>query len=441
MNTDTVHFVGQLAGQATDRIGEKIDIGFIRQFRQTAIQQFRRIGFPDTKSEDWKYTNVQPWLNRITVKEAMATTPLKRRLFSEHLDAAIRIVTKNGKWDKESSAELPEGLHISSFTDAVLSDNAQFKAHFGKLTDLKEHFSVANASLFEDGLFVYIEPHIELDKPIHIIHKTAQPVPGFLHPRQLIIAGEETKISIVETFEPEEDTAYAFINAMSELIVGKQATVDHYLINLRNQDQVSVLNLEVKTAEHSRYHNFNFLFSGSPFIRNNIHVVMDEGNAQTNLLGLYISGNDQLVDNHTCTEHRVACCRSDEKYKGILHGNSTAVFNGKIIVHPGAQQTAAYQQNNNLIMDDNATIYTKPELQIFADDVQCTHGATVGEFDQQALFYLQSRGIPEKSCLDILMQAFAFDVIDRITQKSTRVYVTRLFMSFLRLLGKADKSQ
>ncbi|PWV55874.1 Fe-S cluster assembly protein SufD [Chitinophaga sp. S165] len=442
MNTDTAHIVDQLVGQAMELIEENGNSGFIRQARKAATQQFRHIGFPEAGSEDWKYTNVQPWLKRTAVKEVLVTPPVTRRTCSEQLDTAVRIVTKNGKLDKgSSSAVLPAGLHVSTFTDAVLSDNEQFKAHFGTLTSQVEHFSVANASLFEEGLFVYVEPYMESDIPIHIIHKVTQSVPGFVHPRQLIIAGGKTNVNIVETFEREDGTAYTFINSMSELIVGKQAIVKHYLINTCNADVASVYNLEVQTAEDSQYHNFNFMFSGNPFIRNNIHVVMDGGNTHTKLSGLYISGEDQLVDNHTCVEHKVADCRSDEKYKGILHGSSAAVFNGKIIVHPGAQRTTAYQQNNNLIMDDMATVYTKPELQIFADDVQCTHGVTVGEFDQHALFYLQSRGIPEENCLEILMQAFAFDIIDHISHKSIKKHVAQLFITFLKLLGKHNKTK
>jgi Fe-S cluster assembly protein SufD len=426
-------FVDNLIGQAQGLIDREGNAEFINKFRRAALIQFNKLGFPNTRDENWKYTNIQPWLNKSALKETSVYYPVPKRF-----DKAIRIFTINGKLDTVANGkldasvkDLPTGLHVCSFADALLKEDLHFKEYFGKLTNLNEHFSASNSSLFEDGLFIYITPGSVIDTPVHIIHTLSGTGLEFLHPRQLIIVGENAKLSILESFERDESRTYSFSNSMSELVMNKYADVEHYLINMYKGNTASVYNLEVHTGANSHYHHFNFSFPGSPLIRNNIHAVMNGEHAGIKLSGLYFSSDKQLVDNHTCVEHLVSNCNSDEKYKGILQGSSTAVFNGKIIVHPDAQRTTAYQQNNNLIMDDRATVYTKPELEIFADDVQCSHGATVGHFDQQALFYLQSRGITEKTAIDMLTQAFAFDIIEQIPQHDIKEYISQLLSSVL----------
>lgn len=356
--------------------------------RRRAADRFEALGFPTTHDEEWRFTNVAPI--------ARAGLPIAAPKVSGHsLRAALE-------------------LH----PDLI-------EAHLGRYAnDASNAFVALNTAKFEDGAFIHVPKNVVVDEPVWIDFTS---IPEHAtHPRNLIVVGAGSQVRIVERYS---GTARYFTNAVTEIVVGENAIVEHVKLEEESLDSFHVATIQVHQARNSNFKSHNISLGGL-LVRNDVNAVLSTG-CEGTLNGLYLTKGRQHIDNHTALDHAAPHAASHELYKGILDGSSSAVFNGKILVRRDAQKTDAKQTNKNLVLSENAVIDTKPELQILADDVRCTHGATVGQLDQEALFYLRSRGIDRTDARDLLIYAFARDVIDRIGIPSVHEYLEKALFESL----------
>jgi Fe-S cluster assembly protein SufD len=380
----------------------------IGRIRDAAIERFAALGFPTTHNEEWKYTNLAPFL-----KTMYEPAPSDARWSGSIRSGAdhYRLAFFNGRYVPFLS-RLPEvrGLRVSSLREA-LDGRVASEASF------ENNAMVAlNTAMFEDGALIEIADGAVIDKPIELYFMTAGPVMTF--PRNLIVAGRDSQAQVVETYAGNNDAAY-FTNAVTEFLAGDGSVIEHYKYQEEGQASLHYGMLAVRQGNSSNFTSHNLALGGA-LARNEIAVVLDGEGSECTLNGLYVTDGRQHVDNYTTLDHAKPHSTSHELYKGILDGKSQGVFHGRIIVRPEAQKTDAIQRNRNLLLSEAAVINTKPQLEIYADDVKCTHGATVGQVDPDAVFYLQSRGIPAAEARALLTYAFTADMIDRIKVESIR---------------------
>ncbi|MEO5892088.1 MAG: Fe-S cluster assembly protein SufD [Ferruginibacter sp.] len=411
----------------------------LHELREKAFDQFRRLGFPNTKVEDWKYINLAPFL-----KHEFITEPEEELLaISEETIAkakiqkldCYRVIMINGQYNPGLSDNIPgETIVVSSLSAAM--NKPAFTTHFGKYIALdSNHFAALNTAFFRDGLFIEIKTKVIVDKPIHIIHIVS---PGnnnnlFLQPRQLFVTGAHSEVSIVESyFSTGDKDQQVFVNNVSEIAVGEQAHLQHYYIQTGNTNTSYIHHTEISQKASSLYNNYKASFPGTALLRNNLNVALDGENIESHLYGLYLAGGKQLIDNHTIVDHLKPNCYSNELYKGVMKDEAVAVFNGKIMVRKDAQKTNAFQKNNNLMLSRKAVVDSKPQLEIFADDVKCSHGSTIGQFNEDALFYLKARGIGEEKAKALLIHAFAYDVTEKIPIPEVQTHINLLIEEGLR---------
>jgi len=404
--------------------------------RQTAFDAFKKQGFPSIKNEDWKYTNVVPFL-----KENFELDGIERGdagSLKEIIDAAsirfldcCKIVLVNGRLN-EGLSDIPQikGLRLESLSSA--KDDPRLHHYLAKNIDIEKNaFAALNTAMFTDGLFIEVERGKFIEKPVHVIHLYTSDKNIFVQPRHLFIARENSTFQLIESVVNVADSPAIFVNTVTNVVLEQDAQFDHYFINSGKKARRYIHQTQVSQAFQTLYNNYNFSLPEADLIRNNLNVVLEDKHTESHLYGLYLATDNQLIDNHSLVDHRMPECNSNELYKGVLFGNSKAVFNGKIFVREDAQKTNAFQQNNNLLLSDKATIDSKPQLEIFADDVKCSHGATVGSFNTDALFYLQTRGIGENAAKALLVNAFAFDVTDKIKNEHVKAHVQKLIKNFL----------
>ena len=261
---------------------------------------------------------------------------------------------------------------------------------------------------------------------MHIIHIVTADSNIFIQPRFLFVTGAHAEATIVESFVSAESSANVFVNNVSEIVVGENAHLHHYYIQTGNAHTRYVHHTEVHQKASSVYNNYKASFPGSALLRNNLNIALDGENIESHLYGIYLAGGKQVVDNHTIVDHRKPHCQSNELYKGVMKDEAIAVVNGKIFVQKQAQKTNAFQQNNNLMLSQKAVVDSKPQLEIFADDVKCSHGSTVGQFNKEALFYLKSRGIGDEKAKALLIHAFAYDVTEKIPHAAVKSHINHL---------------
>ncbi len=401
------------------------------QVRKKAIQSLEEIGFPEKNTETYKYTPITRAINKgINLSGSPVTTSLSADKINDfNFDGidAYHIVFLNGKFSTEHSTidELVKGLQISDFKTAYASDPSIIEAHFGKYADFKtDAFTALNTAFSEDGLFVKVAKNVIVDKPIIInFIATATNSTEAIQPRNLIIAEENSQVSIVENYVSigESNT---LTNAVSELVIDAHAIVDFYKLEVEGKNAYHVGNTQAYQRDNSTFNTTTISLEGS-MIRNNLNVVLDGEHCETNMNGLYLLDGDQHIDNQTMVDHKKPNSYSNELYKGVLAGKATGVFNGKIFVRQDAQKTNAFQSNKNILLSDEATINTKPQLEIWADDVKCSHGATTGQLDPEQLFYLRSRGIKEQDAKSLLLYAFAVDALESIKIDAIKQYVDK----------------
>ncbi len=401
----------------------------LNAIRENAFNSFKNHGFPSTKVEDWKYTNLKPYLqDAVTLAYGDTTTAVTadtiRHAMIEGLDAYV-LVLVNGRLQTSLSSDINEkGLTVLPILEAT--GLPAFKAHFGKYTDVeKHHLTALNTALFKDGLYIHLAKSQVIEKPIHIVHVSTAKENFLTQPRHLFIVEENAQLKVVETYITTTQVSAA-MNQVTEIFVGKNAQFQQYNIQTGAENARFIQHTEVYQETTSVYNNYKFSMPGIAFLRNNLHVALDGEHIESHMYGLYLSGGNQLVDNHTIVDHRKPNCQSNEHYKGVMQDSSIGVFNGKIFVQEDAQKTNAFQQNNNLILGEKASVNSKPQLEIFADDVKCSHGSTIGQFNEEALFYLKARGIGEEKARTLLVQAFAFDVTDKIPDEPIQAFVNQL---------------
>jgi Fe-S cluster assembly protein SufD len=323
---------------------------------------------------------------------------------------------------------LPRGVRIESLSSTLASRPEDVQAYLTRLAGYERHaFTALNTALFDDGAFVWIAPHTILDNPIHVLFVSSperSAIDGratMSHPRVVIVMSENSQASIVESYGGPDGEHY-LTNAVAEVVLGDNAVLDHYKLQREGALGCHVAATHVTAARSANFRD-HAISLGGVLVRNEVTVLLNGEGVESTLNGLYLADGQRLVDNHTTIDHAKPHCGSREIYKGILAGRARAVFNGKIIVRPDAQKTDARQTNKALLLSEDAQINTKPQLEIFANDVKCTHGAAVGQMDDEAIFYLRSRGLSESEARHFLIRAFAGDVLNRMPLEAMRTTV------------------
>jgi len=409
-----------------------------RGLRSTAIARFAELGFPTTHDEDWKYTNLAPFLKAPYERVVPAHDGKAAELLRDAKLADLgcpRLVFVNGRFAPQLSATggLAAGVTWKSLREAAADGSARGLATRARFE--RNALAALNTAAFEDGAFVRVARGAVPGQPVHIVHVAAGAVRSVAYPRTLVVAGRDSQLEVVESYIGPDGAAY-FTNAVTEVVAEDGAVLDHYKIQTEGSQALHYGLLAVEQGASSNVTSHNIAL-GAALARNEIAAVLNGEGAECLLNGLYLTTGRQHVDNHTTLEHAKPHTTSHELYKGILDGHSQAVFHGRILVRPEAQKTDAIQRNKNLLLSEGAVINTKPQLEIYADDVKCTHGATVGQVDQDAVFYLRSRGIPLAEARSLLVYAFTAELIDRIKIEPVR---ERLAASlFARLAGGQGK--
>lgn len=401
---------------------------WLPKVRKDAIGRFAELGFPTTRLEEWKYTNVAP-IARIPFKaaelrwdglteERLAELPLAHSAFTE---CCSRIVFINGHYSPQlSSPDLPERAIVGSLALAIKQNTPAVKEHLTRHADYQSRAFVAlNTAFLEDGAFIEIPRGVTVDAPIYILFVSTADEPIAAHPRSLIVAGDDSQASIIEEYIALGEGS-SFTNAVTEIVAGENSVVEHYKLQAENEEAFHVSTVQVSQAQSSNFTSHSISLGGA-LVRNDVNVALNGDGAECTLNGLYISANDQHVDNHTVIDHIKPHCSSRELYKGILDDQSSAVFNGSIIVRKDAQKTDARQSNKNLLLSEGATINSKPQLEINADDVKCQHGTSIGHLDDDSIYYLRSRGVGLTEARAVLTYGFANDVLNRMKLDAVRV--------------------
>ena len=402
----------------------------VQQLRQQAIENFERLGFPTTKNEEWKYTNLKPVIAIDRIAAVIGNTlrdtdELKIPL--PFIDAIV-VVLENGFLNEKISTiqNIPQGLIIKNISNC--SDEAFFIKHYAKYGDQEVDACCAlNTAFANEGVFIHIDKNCQLDKPIYLVNYTTTSNDELItYPRCLVVAEKGSKSAIEWlTVSPGRMRASAFVNAVNEIVVEENARLDFCILQNDHQLVSQVCNTYAYQEANSHF-NINTITTGGNLVRNKLHIKLDGLNVETHLFGLSMGGGHQLIDHHTAVFHAKPHCFSNQLYKGIMDGASQGVFNGKIMVMKDAQKTNAFQSNKNILLSDDASMFAKPQLEIFADDVKCSHGATTGQIDEEALFYLRSRGIGIERAKSLLNVAFAADVINNIPNEPLRNYIMGL---------------
>lgn len=404
---------------------------WLKRLRSEAAEAFAELGFPTVHQEDWKYTNVAP-LARIAFACAQAPADeaalgqIRRHVFFDL--GCPRLVFVNGRYAPGLSRleGLPRGAEVSSLAGTFAASPAALEEHLARHLEFKDRAFVAlNTAFIEDGAFVSVAKGVAVEQPIHLLYvSTPGAQPAVSHPRNLILAAQESQVTLVEGYVSLDgapsggsetgatDVPY-FTNAVTEIVAGENSRVNYVKVQQESAPAFHLASIRARLARNANFASHSVVLGGQ-LAREELGAVLDGEGAEARLNGLYVSTGRQLVDNHTTLDHARPHGSSRELYKGVLDGKSTGVFNGKIMVRPDAQKTDSKQSNKNLLLSEEATINTKPQLEIFADDVKCTHGATVGQMDPEAVFYLRSRGIGEQVARNLLIVAFANDVIEKI---------------------------
>jgi Fe-S cluster assembly protein SufD len=404
-----------LAAYERLKTAQTIGPAWLREARATAMHRFAEHGFPTTRHEDWRFTNITPITETAFSHAGPAPTveQVQTHLFPE-ANPFLAIVA-GGRFSHELSSlgGLPQDVFVGSLADALGSVSDRLEPALGKIAVGDHPFVWLNTGLFEDGVLVRVPANTMLDRPIHIhIASDAASEPTVSHPRVLVSAGENSQFTVIESYGGPEGQCY-FTNAVTEVLLANGAIVQHVKVQRESAKAFHVAGTFAKLGRGATFTSQNISLGGG-LVRNDVNAVLDGEGAEATLNGLYLADGDRLVDNHTAIDHAQPHCPSHELYKGVLGGKARAVFNGKIFVRQDAQKTDAKQTNKALLLSDDAQVNTKPQLEIFADDVKCTHGAAIGQLDEDALFYLRARGIGRIDARDLLIRAFAGEVLQQV---------------------------
>jgi Fe-S cluster assembly protein SufD len=405
--------------------GGRAEPAWLRATRREGIERFEKLGFPTPRNEDWHFTSVA----RIAETSFSPLRAASGQVTREELAPFTfghaewpSLVFVNGRYDRSLSngVALDPTVRALDLATALRDEPALIEPWLGKISPAGDRsFTALNAAFMADGAVVHIAAESVVRLPLHLIFvSTSNAAKGVAHPRNLIVAGKNSRATIIESYVSIGDAGY-FTNAVTEVTVEAGATLAHYKIQRESQRAFHVHTIDTKQARDSHYVSFAFA-TGAELSRTNIYTLLDGEGCGATLNGLYMGDDQQHMDHQTNIVHAQPNTFSRELYKGILSGSAHGVFNGKVYVYPIAQKTDGKQTNNNLLLSERARIDTKPQLEIFADDVRCTHGATVGRLDEMALFYMKSRGVPEDSARRLLTYAFAADVLETVEVEAVR---------------------
>lgn len=374
-------------------------------WRQEFINAALDAGIPTRKTEEWKYTRIKPLFDK-----GLTLANVKPSSFESSFDEleGYRVVTQNGHL--VSSDELPNGVSVSNISEAG-SPIESFK---------EDSISALAAGTYSAGLLISIDANTSLAKPIILVESTSLDAGRTASVRYKFEVGSGAKAQVIE-HQSSSENSDGLLNRISEMEVAENANFNHHQIQDLNELNL-VHSIRTAQARSSVFSTTVYTFSGA-MVRNNLAISVDGEHAETNLNGLHLTQGTEHVDNHTRVDHRVPNCDSNEVYRGVLGGKSTGVFNGKVYVHQDAQKTNGYQSNRNILISDSAVMNSKPELEIYADDVKCSHGCTVGQMDKEALFYLRSRGLSTEAAINLLLHAFAGEVLEAITNEQLRTWI------------------
>jgi Fe-S cluster assembly protein SufD len=411
------------------------NLPWLRKLREDAFARFAETGFPTTHDEDWRFTNVAPIARtefHLPGKAFVQLPPAELKSWNIEGSAA-RLVFINGRYAPElsSAAALPKGVAVASLREQIEGNSDQLSKHLGHYADTqRDAFVALNTAFIEDGAYVHVKRGVVVDAPIHLLFvSSSDHQPLVSHPRNLLVFEDQSQSTVVEEYVS-LGGGTMFSNSVTELIAGDDAHVSHYMIEREHRDAFNVSTLRIRQGRTANVASHSFLLGGG-LVRNNVHPVLAGEGGECLINGLFVGSGRQHLDNFMHVEHASPHCASRQFYNGILDDHAHGVFHGRIVVHKDAQKTDAKQTNRNLLLSDNAQIDTKPQLEIYADDVKCTHGATIGQIDENALFYLRSRGLSEAGARQLLLLAFASECVERMKPGAAQVYVERLIHAHL----------
>ncbi|MBP9855046.1 MAG: Fe-S cluster assembly protein SufD [Candidatus Omnitrophica bacterium] len=412
----TASFIKDFKKVADERIQQE-KIGWIKDLKKNSLNRFESIGVPTVKDEEWKYTNLSSITNQKFDVNGQAQLK-EQKSFEEYCaDSPIRITFINGQFSEENSRlkDLPKGLTILPLAKAVNTHGEKIKSLLSKYsTSESTSFVALNTALTDNGVFVEIASNSIVPEYIHIVHVTSSSNGEALSfPRTIILSGKSSEATILESHIAFNREIVYFTNALTDIHLEENATLHYYKAQ---HESLKAFHINTTRVWQERNSNFNSLglMTGSALNRNNLDIVLNGEGINSTLDGLYCLYGQQHVDNHTSVDHRFPNCISNQLYKGVLNQSSRAVFNGKIFVKPIAQKTNSYQLNKNLLLGDKCRVDTKPQLEIFADDVRCTHGATIGQLDEDEMFYLQTRCIGREESRKMLVKGFVDVLINTV---------------------------
>jgi Fe-S cluster assembly protein SufD len=418
------------------------DLPWLRNLRESAFARFCEVGFPTTHDEDWRFTNVAAIAK--TRFELARDAKLSRGELEQFGVAGLgcQLVFVNGRFSRELSSmgKLQAGVSVTGLAEEISSNSSELQSHLGRHLNIqRDAFAALNTAFAEDGAYVHVRRGVVTKEPIYLLFvSTAADKPLMTHPRNLIVVENEAEATIVEDYVSIGETP-ALSNIATELFAGENAMVSHYMIEREHRQAFNISTLRIQQGRSANVSTHSVLLGGG-LVRNNVHPVLSGEGGECLINGLFIGNGRQHLDNYMLVEHASPHCASRQFYNGILDDHAHGVFHGRIIVHKDAQKTDAKQTNRNLLLSDDSRIDTKPQLEIYADDVKCTHGATIGQIEENALFYLRSRGIDEISARKLLLLAFANECLDRMAPSVARDHVEKLIHAHLLQIANSVKS-
>jgi Fe-S cluster assembly protein SufD len=413
----------------TESLNSRQTPDWFNRLRTESLSRFNKLGIPTVKDEDWKYTSLAA-LTKHTFKVAEDNELIESEALKNYLNTSeINIVLVNGILSTELStlSNVPGGITISTLDDAITNKAPNIQELLAKYNENNDAAFIAlNEALSGSGTYIQIDAGIASEKLIHIIHVTSSRHKNTASmPRTLITTGESSEATILESHVSFNDTLAYFSNALTDIFLSENATLHYCKSQKESLKAFHIGHTRVWQKGNSNFDGFSFM-AGSALTRNDLDIILNGEGANASLNALYSAYNNQHIDNHTSVDHRVPNCTSTQFYKGILNNAARAVFNGKVIVQPVAQNTNSYQLNKNLLLGTDCRIDTKPQLEIFADDVKCTHGATIGQLDKDEMFYLQTRCIPKRAAIKILAHGFVNDLFSTIKSTTIRERLNKL---------------
>ena len=403
-------------------------VPWLARLRSEALERFMAHGFPSSREENWKYIDQLP-LKRRHFRPARAERPLSKDDLVPYLPddhARWRMVFVNGRFAPSLSRleGLPAGVTVAGLAATLEHEPAMLEPYLGRYADINgQGFGALNTAFMNDGAYIRLGPGAIAEEPVHLVYVASGAGDSVAHVRNLVVAGENSQGTLVETYLSLDDES-CFTNVITEVISAQGAHLAHYKLGQESVRTLHMAGIYIHQGRDSQYAACNVAGDGQ-WVRNDLNVVLDGEGGDCTLNGLYFTAAHQQVEHHTRIDHRAGHGTSRQLYKGVMDDHSRGIFSGRVVVHPNAQKTDARQTNNNLLLSENAEAVSRPQLEIYADDVKCAHGSTVGYLDEEALFYLRSRALDEDHARNLLVYAFASDILQQITLMPVRAYLER----------------